>query len=149
MTSGMAPSVHRILRWLPALLWVGIIYSWSSLSQTPTSNWYVSKLAHVTEYGLARPTRWALLSWMLCTGYAATDEYHQSFTPGRRPMVQDVLLDSAAAALALQVLRQLAHASETTRDILFGRRPHLSPALPGARRAARMAMPTRQQGERP
>ena len=31
--------------------------------------------------------------------YAASDEIHQRFTPGRRPAVSDVLLDGVGAAV--------------------------------------------------
>ena len=36
-----------------------------------------------------------LWSWVLATAYAATDEIHQMFVPGRAGMITDVLLDSA------------------------------------------------------
>ena len=35
---------------------------------------------------------------LLALLYAATDEIHQRFTPGRRPAVSDVLLDGVGAA---------------------------------------------------
>ncbi|MGH9477154.1 MAG: VanZ family protein [Terriglobales bacterium] len=38
---------------------------------------------------------------VLCILYAASDEYHQSFIPGRGPSVHDVIIDSCAAVLAL------------------------------------------------
>jgi VanZ family protein len=31
--------------------------------------------------------------------YAATDEFHQSFSPGRHPRATDVLIDSLGAAI--------------------------------------------------
>ena len=40
---------------------------------------------------------------LVCMAYAALDELHQAFVPGRDALVQDVLLDSAAAALVLQI----------------------------------------------
>ncbi|HEY8056090.1 MAG TPA: VanZ family protein [Terriglobales bacterium] len=43
-------------------------------------------------------------SFVFCAAYAATDEFHQSFIKGRGPSVHDVMLDSAAAALALFLL---------------------------------------------
>jgi VanZ family protein len=33
--------------------------------------------------------------------YSATDEFHQSFTPGRHPAVTDVMIDAIGAAVAL------------------------------------------------
>ncbi|HEV7386525.1 MAG TPA: VanZ family protein, partial [Phenylobacterium sp.] len=35
--------------------------------------------------------------------FGATDEYHQSFTAGRRAAVDDWLMDTASAALAVYV----------------------------------------------
>src|SRR5437762_1380647 len=105
-----------LARWLPSLLWMAFIYYWSSQSSTPATSQTVSKLAHVVEYSvlswlvawaLGRAGRWALVTWLVATVYAATDEFHQAFTPQRHPQVIDVLLDSAAAALALQALRYL------------------------------------------
>ena len=45
--------------------------------------------------------RHLLLAWTLAVLYSATDEFHQSFTPGRTPAVTDVLIDSVGAAVAL------------------------------------------------
>ena len=33
--------------------------------------------------------------------YSATDEFHQSFTPGRHPAVTDVMIDALGSAAAL------------------------------------------------
>ena len=45
-----------------------------------------------------------LLSFFFCVLYAASDEFHQLFVPGRGGQVQDVLIDSTGAALGLCVL---------------------------------------------
>ena len=39
-----------------------------------------------------------LLPWTLSALYAASDEFHQMFVPGRGPLVSDVVLDSFGAA---------------------------------------------------
>ena len=41
---------------------------------------------------------------MITTAYAATDEMHQLFVPGRSGQVSDVLLDSAGAIAGLALL---------------------------------------------
>ena len=57
-------------------------------------------------YGLSRggrevaPLTWGL-AWTLAVLYAMTDEYHQSFVPGRGPRWTDVGIDAAGAALVL------------------------------------------------
>jgi len=35
---------------------------------------------------------------LMCLLYAASDEFHQGFTPGRTPAMSDVLLDTVGAA---------------------------------------------------
>jgi VanZ family protein len=44
--------------------------------------------------------RWALVAIGIVIGYAALDEFHQSFVPGRGPTVADVLLDTAGGVAA-------------------------------------------------
>lgn len=81
-----------------------------------TVEWIVRKGAHMTEYAvlfwlyqralrLSGAKRPGLLALALCAAYAATDELHQRFTPGRGPSPIDVMIDTAGAALAA-----LAHA---------------------------------------
>jgi len=41
------------------------------------------------------------LAFVVCVLYAASDEFHQAFVPGRGALVADVLLDSAGAAVGL------------------------------------------------
>jgi VanZ family protein len=43
---------------------------------------------------------WALFAIGIVAGYAALDEFHQSFVPGRGPAVADVLLDTAGGVAA-------------------------------------------------
>lgn len=46
----------------------------------------------------------AFVPWMMATGLAAFDEFHQGLTGGRTPSVSDVILDSAGALLASAIL---------------------------------------------
>jgi len=69
----------------------------------------VSKLAHLIEYAIlgwliqrARGDRCAWWqSWLIAVIYAATDEFHQSFVPGRGPSALDVMIDAAGATVGL------------------------------------------------
>lgn len=68
----------------------------------------VRKTAHATEYAVLAMLlcgvflavddrrKW-YLSWIIATMYAATDEFHQIFVPGRDGNVVDVCIDSAGA----------------------------------------------------
>lgn len=74
----------------------------------------IRKSAHFTEYfilsllllrGLRVGTRdfglrWALIVIFIVAGYAALDEFHQSFVPGRTAAVTDVMLDTSGGAAA-------------------------------------------------
>ena len=102
-------------RWIPALLWMAVIFAGSAQPVLPVVDGQPNtalyhRIGHVAEYGvLALCLAWALgthvrglLSALaLAIVYAATDEYHQTFVPGRQGRVDQVLLDAAAAAGAL------------------------------------------------
>lgn len=46
---------------------------------------------------LTSPVLTIVISWLLATGYAAMDEFHQGLTPNRTPLLQDIQLDSIGA----------------------------------------------------
>ena len=52
------------------------------------------------DFGL----RWALIVILMVAGYAALDEFHQSFVPGRSAAVSDVLLDTSGGAAAILIV---------------------------------------------
>ena len=77
----------------------------------------VRKTAHATEYAILglliagayieRGTsirKGILIPWGAATLYAATDEFHQLFVPGRSGQVSDVMLDSAGVLAGVLVL---------------------------------------------
>lgn len=82
-------------------------------------NYPVRKLAHFSEYTVlgilalnalqqlkksrAHIPLW-LISWLFCVFYAATDEFHQLFVPGRSCLFTDVCIDSAGALLGTALL---------------------------------------------
>jgi len=105
--------------WLPVVLWAAFIFHLSSIPHLRflQSHWdfLVRKIGHLGVYGiLARlvaraltgSTLWSwkrifMWSLVLTMLYACTDEWHQSFVPGRSAAVHDVLIDTAGAWLAL------------------------------------------------
>ena len=135
------------MRWLPTLLWMGLIFLLSSIpdatiSQTGWLDFIIRKTIHLFEYGVlaillaqslkdsprvdnllhgARPNGQALykkylpnryhdryMFWesrikpfILAVVYAAADEFHQSFVPGRTGIWTDVLVDGLGATLGL------------------------------------------------
>ncbi len=72
------------------------------------------KVAHFTEYAIlallwtwnlgVSPAR-LLLAWAASTVYAASDEWHQAFVPGRGPSPWDVAIDSAGAFASITTVR--------------------------------------------
>lgn len=47
------------------------------------------------------------IPWLIAAGYAATDEFHQLFVPGRSGQISDVLLDSAGALAGVWIMTGL------------------------------------------
>ena len=119
MTAQM--SAGRLARfWLPVLIWAGIIFALSAtpnLRVAPAADldFVVRKAGHMFVFGVLAVLIWRALessavrhamvwSWVLTAGYAASDEFHQSFTAGRHPSPVDVGIDSVGALLFLLAL---------------------------------------------
>ena len=96
------------------------IFSFSSIPSTEMPNFglvdfLVKKGGHALGYGLLALaylrglmgerseilSHQLFIAWVLATLYSATDEFHQSFVPGRHPAITDVMIDSFGAAVAL------------------------------------------------
>ena len=111
----------RLDLWLPPLLLMGAIFFLSDQpsldSGLGTIDLIGRKLIHFAEYALlcflwwralvtvTSPSRAAVLAFLLASGYAATDEYHQTFVQGRHGTPLDWAIDSAGAAAAALKLR--------------------------------------------
>ncbi|MBI5465321.1 VanZ family protein, partial [Candidatus Gottesmanbacteria bacterium] len=103
--------------WSPAILWAGLIFYLSSLSVLPpTGNWFfdfiVPNLAHLTEYGILFALIWrgsksVSVSFFLAIIYAFSDEFHQTFVPGRTADPLDLLIDVCGMMLASLALWKL------------------------------------------
>ncbi len=64
-------------------------------------------LALAYWYGLGFKRNRSWLAWLMAVLYAATDEFHQAFVPGRHPSPVDVLLfDGGGAAILLWISLQ-------------------------------------------
>ena len=116
--------VNSLLRyWLPLVLWMGVIFF---LSAQPTLPYHpdtlldsiLKKAGHMVEYGIltfllwrALSRGWGTLLWsplvtafLVSVLYAVSDEYHQTFVPGRNGTPVDVGIDAVGALVALLVL---------------------------------------------
>lgn len=76
-------------------------------------NYVIRKLTHLTAFGTLSILLWRALkpwryakfaAWVLTVLYAASDEWHQSFNPGRAPELTDVVIDACGAFVALFIL---------------------------------------------
>ncbi len=115
--------MRRFLRfWLPPLVWMGLIFFFSSRPHLPSAPqpWLdilLKKSAHALGYGV--------LSWLylralrekarhpqatsltLALLYALSDEYHQTFVPGRNGTLWDVGVDGIGVGVAMLLARWL------------------------------------------
>ncbi|HOK53797.1 MAG TPA: VanZ family protein [Armatimonadota bacterium] len=107
-------TIRTILLWLPAVMWMTVIFVLSSFSSLPTPPGFigVDKLEHYTAYGIMsilvfvamRGTRpdWSILKVavavvVISAVYGITDEIHQSFVPDRQAEVLDWISDVLGA----------------------------------------------------
>jgi VanZ family protein len=105
--------------WLPVIAWAALIFALSSISDLGTGlgGWDLAlrKAAHVAEFAilgalLARALLgasrwWSWLAWLAGAAYAATDELHQHFVPGRQASVLDIVIDAVGVAVGVLAVR--------------------------------------------
>jgi len=114
--------IKSILRWVPAIAVMTVIYGFSSIParEMPSFGIFdlvVKKGGHVLGYGLLALAIWYGMnfekrSWrlvlLLAIVYAVTDEFHQSFIPGRHPSWVDALvIDGGGAAVMIWVVSKV------------------------------------------
>lgn len=83
-------------------------------------SFWVRKTAHFTIYmalgfcisgtykKLKLVTPHTLVSLVICFLYACSDEFHQSFSPGRGPQFRDVMIDTSGALMGILIFSLLA-----------------------------------------
>ena len=112
----------RLDLWLPPLLLMGAIFFFSHQPSLDSGLGPIDligrKLIHFAEYALlcflwwralvtvTSPGRAALWAFLLASGYAITDEYHQTFVDGRHGSPLDWAIDSAGAAVVAIRMRR-------------------------------------------
>jgi VanZ family protein len=108
--------VQNLLRWLPALAIAALIFWLSSISDLHVTRglteYVLRKGAHACIYALLamaclRGSRDARVALALAVAYAVTDEFHQSFVPGRVASPIDVAIDAAGALAGLALVRRV------------------------------------------
>jgi VanZ family protein len=114
----MRQKVTALLRMVPMIVVMGTIFFLSnqpgdSLSLPPIPG--IDKLAHMIAYGVLagtvlfahnneqrhrRPRRVMVFTVIFCLLYGISDEFHQSFIPGRTASVYDLFADCGGAAMS-------------------------------------------------
>jgi len=101
--------------WLPPLVIATALFVLSHHGTLPVEAPTSDLVAHAIAYcvlgllvvralhGGLRPLRWrpAVASVVITTVYGATDEWHQSFVPGRTPSLADLAADGVGALIAV------------------------------------------------
>ena len=108
-------SSRLVSAWIPVLVWAGLIFGLSSIPSLGiglgTWDLVLRKLAHVAEYAvlgflLLRALGSELLAFAAGVAYAATDELHQHFVPGRHGALYDVAIDAFGVLLGVLAFRR-------------------------------------------
>lgn len=112
--------------WLPVFVWCSVIFLLSSMPTIETTKifWWdfvMKKTAHIIEYGIlyflvyraatrgfSKSINQSVIVYCLLFGliYAFSDEYHQSFTPGRHSKLRDVGFDLTGMLLSLYLIKK-------------------------------------------
>jgi VanZ family protein len=115
---------NRVPRITPAVLWMALIFGLSSQQEFPSAGSisvdFQAMFAHVFLFGTLavllmfglehlrhrmRGFEWIVIAFV--TLYGISDEFHQSFVPGRTPSAADVLTDMLAAFVAVLIVQRV------------------------------------------
>lgn len=101
---------RAISLWLPIVAWAALIFALSAIPSLSSGlgewDYVLRKCAHMTEYAvlaalLFRALERELPALLATVAYAATDEFHQHFVPGRHASAVDVAIDTVGATIGL------------------------------------------------
>lgn len=117
---------QRFLAWLPALAWAGLIFFLSAqpdetFEKLGLQGQLLSIGGHLVVYFvlmvlLVVALRFSsnlssrqiyIVAFLIVALYGLSDEYHQSFVPGRMATIDDWIVDLIGAAIAWIILRRL------------------------------------------
>jgi VanZ family protein len=110
-------ALTRLSAWIPVVLWACVIFALSQIPSLGTGlgTWdlVLRKLAHAAEYALLAALAWRAsrslpVALLFASGYAATDEFHQTFVRGREGTPRDWAIDTAGALIGLAFVRRWA-----------------------------------------
>ncbi len=73
----------------------------------------LSSMAVRSHRSIERNNWW--IPFLICLGYAITDEIHQWFVPGRSMQISDIVVDSLGAVVGITFIALIALAAQTKR----------------------------------
>ena len=128
--------MRRLWPWLPALAWAALIFALSARPTLPVGlELGTDKIAHFLAYAvlgallaLAQTrTGWPpAAAYALGIAYGASDEWHQSFVPGRSSDVADWVADAAGVIVAVALYHWMRRRAWRVHPPLDGARTHTS-----------------------
>lgn len=118
-----------LLHLFVCLVWMAVIFAFSHQANSGhiteaylhDANVPIRKLGHFTEFGILAflyaglfsriksltDARARMLALIVAVLYAASDELHQAFVPGRSSSIVDVWIDAGGALMALLVVAMI------------------------------------------
>jgi len=113
----MNSNAKRAVRWLLVVVWCAVIFCLSAIPYLKIEtlgfwDFIFRKIAHVTEFAVLSILLFRAVNFekkqinyfwpvFLSIVYAASDEIHQGFVPGRGPSVIDVGIDTAGVIMGI------------------------------------------------
>jgi VanZ family protein len=112
-SSDVLSAEHTSRFLVPFLLWLDPAISYQSIAAI---HLILRKLGHFSEYAVLAALLWRALratfssvprrlisaaTFLIAAGFAASDEFHQSFVPSRTSTVHDVFIDCIGALAAV------------------------------------------------
>lgn len=116
----------KLKLWGPSIVWGVLIFTLSSIPTLPKVeiiwwDYFLKKSAHMFEYAVLffllvraltkkklkkATSKIFLIAATITLLYAASDEWHQSFVPGRGARLTDVGYDAAGMVISLLLVRR-------------------------------------------
>lgn len=114
---------NKLLPLVPAFIWMTIIFYFSSgqttaVTGTSIERFIILKSMHIAEYAIL----FTLLNWggfsykkalIISYIYALSDEFHQSFVPGRSALLRDTFIDLFGICLSYIIISLTAKKNKT------------------------------------
>lgn len=114
--------MKKIIRFIPAIIWMGIIFYFSSRQTSGIggdSYWLrflILKSFHIIEYCLlflfvafGFKFKLNLISIIISYLYGCTDEFHQTFIPGRTGRFRDTFFDLSGILIGFLLIKLINH----------------------------------------